>query len=68
MKTPQSAFLNETETWRGQQDKDSKCGKYLRICPDVDSIRNKPQIISKISLLQNGIFYVHKIFRNIMLC
>jgi len=38
MKTsPQSAILNKIETWRDQQNKDSKRGKYLRICPDVDS-------------------------------
>ena len=55
MKTsPQSAVLNEIETWRSQQDKESKRGKYLRICPDVDSIHNRPYITSKIPLLQNS--------------
>lgn len=52
--SPQSTFLNEIETWRDQKDKDSKRGKYLRICPDVDSIHNKPRVTSKIPLLQNG--------------
>lgn len=49
-------FLNEVETWKGKKDNDipSKRSKYLRICPNIDSIHNKPQLTSKISLLQNG--------------
>lgn len=48
-------FLNEIETWKGKQEKDlPRRGKYLRLCPDIDSIHDKPQLTSKIPLLQNG--------------
>jgi len=43
--------LNEVETWK---KKKSKRGKYLKICPDIVSIHNKPQLSLKIPLLQNG--------------
>lgn len=50
----QTAFLNEVETWKGQKDKALKRGKYLRVCPDIESIHKKPRLTSKIPLLQNG--------------
>lgn len=39
----ETPFLNEVETWKGKKDKVVKRGKYLKVCPDIDSIHNKPQ-------------------------
>lgn len=50
----QTLFLNEVETWKVKKDKELKCGKYLRVCPDIDSIHKKPHLISKFPLLQNS--------------
>lgn len=57
IKTPTkvtSSFLNETEMWKSHKEPNLKHGKYVTVCPDVISIHNKPQVSSKIPLLQNG--------------
>lgn len=42
MYSTETPFLNEVETWKGKKDKDLvKRGKYLRVCPDIES-SNKP--------------------------
>lgn len=38
----QTDILNEVETWKGHKNKEPKRGKYLRACPDVESIHKKP--------------------------
>lgn len=48
------SFLNEEEIWKSPKNNNLKRGKYLRICPDVNSIHNKPHLSTKIVLLQNG--------------
>lgn len=50
IKPIQTNILNEIETWRGYKNKELKRGKYLRVCPDVESMYKKPQVTSRISI------------------
>lgn len=52
--TDQTTALNEKEIWKGRKNKKLNRSKYLRVCPDIVSIHNKPNITSKVPLLQNG--------------
>lgn len=52
--SPQTTVLNEVEMWKGKKDNIPTRGKYLTICPDINSIHNKPRVTFKIPLLQNG--------------
>jgi len=59
----QTSFLNEVETWKGKKDKALKHGKYLRVCPDIDSIHKKSHFTSKTLYYRMAILTPTKYFR-----